>query len=166
VIRAARPDDVARLQEIEVAAGELFRTIGMDRIADDDPPDREAFAALIDAGHAWVVATQDDIAIAYVTLIAFTESTHVQQLSVHPDGARRRLGADLLDHVAVWSSERGVRRLTLTTFRDVPWNAPYYARLGFRVLAPRQLPPHLRAIREREAALGLDAWPRVAMSRK
>ena len=48
---------------------------------------------------------------------------------------------------------------------DVPWNAPYYARLGFRVLAPDQIGDGLRRIRGHEAALGLDRWPRVVMYR-
>ena len=55
--------------------------------------------------------------------------------------------------------------LTLTTFRDVPWNAPYYRRCGFRVLDEQEWTPGLRAIREREAGHGLDRWPRVCMRR-
>jgi hypothetical protein len=55
--------------------------------------------------------------------------------------------------------------LTLTTFADVPWNAPYYARLGFEITPPNKITPGLREIRQYEAAAGLDAWPRVVMSR-
>ena len=59
----------------------------------------------------------------------------------------------------------GLPALTLTTFAYVPWNAPYYARCGFRVLDDAEITPGLRAIREQEAALGLDRWPRVCMRR-
>jgi hypothetical protein len=55
--------------------------------------------------------------------------------------------------------------LTLTTYSEVPWNGPYYERLGFRYLAPEEQRCGLRAIRERERQAGLDAWPRAAMSR-
>ena len=55
--------------------------------------------------------------------------------------------------------------LTLTTFEHVPWNAPYYARLGFRILDDAEVTPGLRAIRQREAEIGLDRWPRVCMRR-
>jgi hypothetical protein len=48
---------------------------------------------------------------------------------------------------------------------DVPWNAPYYTRCGFRALDDRELTPGLRAIRAHEAAIGLDRWPRVCMRR-
>ncbi|NUO59744.1 MAG: GNAT family N-acetyltransferase, partial [Hamadaea sp.] len=54
---------------------------------------------------------------------------------------------------------------TLTTFVEVPWNAPYYARHGYRLLGEDELTSGLRAIRAREAALGLDKWPRTAMRR-
>ncbi len=55
--------------------------------------------------------------------------------------------------------------MTLTTYRDVPWNAPYYARLGFEVVADEDLGPGLRAVRELEVERGLDRWPRVVMTR-
>jgi hypothetical protein len=53
----------------------------------------------------------------------------------------------------------------LTTFASVPWNAPYYSRCGFRILDDAELAPGLRAIRQREAELGLDKWLRVCMCR-
>lgn len=56
--------------------------------------------------------------------------------------------------------------LTLTTFSDVPWNRPYYERLGFRVLDEVELSPGLRRIRREEAQRGLDRWGRVAMRRR
>jgi hypothetical protein len=56
--------------------------------------------------------------------------------------------------------------MTLTTFADVPWNAPYYERCGFRVMAADEITPGLAAIRAAEAAAGLDRWPRVCMIRR
>src|SRR6185437_4966258 len=59
----------------------------------------------------------------------------------------------------------GLPALTLTTFAHVPWNAPYYVRCGFRILDDAEVTPGLRAIRQREAAIGLDRWPRACMRR-
>ncbi|NEE19500.1 GNAT family N-acetyltransferase, partial [Streptomyces sp. SID7499] len=80
--------------------------------------------------------------------------------------ARRGIGRDLIAHLAALAATRGMAALTLTTFTDVPWNAPYYARIGFRVLAERELTEGLRAIRAEEAQHGLDRWPRVCMRRE
>jgi hypothetical protein len=64
-----------------------------------------------------------------------------------------------------WAADQGFPAVTLTTFTEVPWNGPYYQRCGFRFLDDDELTPGLRAIREYEATLGLDAWPRAAMRR-
>jgi hypothetical protein len=55
--------------------------------------------------------------------------------------------------------------MTLTTFRDVPWNGPYYTRLGWSALPAADLPPELAAARRHERDLGLDQWPRQAMAK-
>ncbi|MGY1825546.1 hypothetical protein [Blastococcus sp. SYSU DS0541] len=70
-----------------------------------------------------------------------------------------------IEHAAAQAVATGVPALILTTFEDVPWNAPHYRRCGFRVLDEREWTPGLRAIREREAAHGLDRWARVCMRR-
>jgi len=165
VIRPAHRSDFARLSAIELAAGELFRTVSMDVIADDGPPDLQRLAARVDDGRAWVDVGDDDIARAYLVASSLTNTAHIEQLSVHPAHARKRLGAGLIDHLAHWSTRRGIARLTLTTFREVPWNAPYYARLGFEILEARDQPEWLRELRAGEQRLGLDEWPRVAMAK-
>ena len=62
-----------------------------------------------------------------------------------------------------WAVEHGYHAMTLTTFRDVAWNGPYYAKLGFQPLAEVDLGPELRVIRDHEQADGLDVRPRQAM---
>ncbi len=37
-LRLARTQDIADMRRIEVAAGERFLTLGMDLVANDDPP--------------------------------------------------------------------------------------------------------------------------------
>ncbi|HSP70727.1 MAG TPA: GNAT family N-acetyltransferase, partial [Gaiellaceae bacterium] len=85
--------------------------------------------------------------------------------SVHPDHARQGIGRALIERAASWASAHGLHALTLTTYVGVPWNGPYYERLGFRYLARDEETPGLRAIRDDESAAGLDAWPRACMRR-
>ena len=160
MIREASLTDLPVLRDIERAAGVPFRDVGMAAIADDEPPTIEELTAYQADGRAWVWG---DPPVAYVLAEEVDGYGHVEQVSVHPGHSRRGIGAALVDHVGVWAAGRGLAGLTLTTFADVPWNAPYYARLGFVVVT--DLTPGLRAIREHEAARGLDAWPRVAMRR-
>ncbi|MGB3439283.1 MAG: GNAT family N-acetyltransferase [Actinophytocola sp.] len=160
MIREASPTDLPVLRDIERAAGEPFRDVGMAAIADDEPPTIETLTAYQRAGRAWVLG---DPPVAYVLADEVDGYAHIEQVSVHPGHARRGIGRALIDHVGEWAKGRGLAGLTLTTFADVPWNAPYYARLGFTVVS--DLTPGLAAIRAHEATCGLDAWPRVAMRR-
>ncbi|MFI5863494.1 GNAT family N-acetyltransferase [Streptomyces sp. NPDC051546] len=105
------------------------------------------------------------IPVGYLLADRVDGNLHVEQVSVHPDRARRRIGRSLLEHLAERARAEGAPALTLTTFNDVPWNAPYYARCGFRTLNESGLGPGLRDIRDREAVHGLDRWPRVCMRR-
>ncbi|MFE2754192.1 GNAT family N-acetyltransferase [Actinosynnema sp. NPDC059335] len=156
-IRTARPDDLPLLPPIERASGEPFRDIGMPEIADDDPMPLDALRRL----HVWVAA--DPHPVAWAAVRELDGAAHVEQISVHPDHARRGIGAALLDHVGHWAAARGLTALTLTTFRDVPWNAPYYRRLGFDEVAEPS--PGLAAVVAAEAARGLDPAGRVCLRR-
>jgi GNAT superfamily N-acetyltransferase len=162
-IRAVRYEELPILQDIERAAGECFRDIGMPEIADDEDFPLEVLEAYRRAGRAWVAA--NDRPVAYLLADLVDGNLHVEQVSVHPDSARRGIGRTLLDHVAGRALADGIPALTLTTFADVPWNAPYYERCGFRCLEEAELTPGLRELRDHEAALGLDRWPRVCMRR-
>ncbi|MBT3152193.1 GNAT family N-acetyltransferase [Streptomyces sp. CHD11] len=163
-IRPAAPGELPALQDVERAAGAPFRDIGMPDIADDEPPATRTLERHRRAGRCWVAAEgPDDRPVGYLIAEPVDSALHVEQVSVHPDAARRGLGRALLARAGRHAREEGLAALTLTTFADVPWNAPYYARLGFRTLAETELTPGLRAIRAEEAAHGLDRWPRVCM---
>ncbi len=164
MIRPATAEDLPRLQDIERAAGEPFRALDMAAIADDDPPSLADLEAFRQAGRAWLCDLGEG-PVAYLLAEVVDGYGHIEQVSVHPDHARRGLGRQLIDHAAAWATREGLAGLTLTTYADVPWNAPYYARLGFATLGEDDLTDGLRAVRTHEIARGLDKWPRVTMRR-
>lgn len=137
----------------------------MDAIADDEPIPADVLDGYRGGGRAWVVVDAGDRPVGYLLLDAVDGAGHVEQVTVHPSARGRRLGAALVDAAQGWSAEHASGALTLTTFADVPWNAPYYRRLGFAEVTDEDLGPGLRAVVAREASLGLGAWPRVAMRR-
>jgi GNAT superfamily N-acetyltransferase len=164
-IRAATADELDLLRDLERAAGRWFRDVGMSEVADDEPPSVEVLSGYQRAGRARVAVDEADRPVAYLLTDVVDGAVHVAQVSVHPDHARRGIGRRLLEDAADRAVADGVPALTLTTFANVPWNAPYYARCGFRILPESEWTPGLRAIRSREAASGLDRWPRVCMRR-
>jgi N-acetylglutamate synthase-like GNAT family acetyltransferase len=84
---------------------------------------------------------------------------------VHPGHAHQRIGAALLDHVESWAARHELPALTLITFRGVPWNAPYYERLGFRELTAAEVTPGLAALAAAAARGSGDRSVRVCMRR-
>ncbi|MGW1955784.1 GNAT family N-acetyltransferase [Streptomyces sp. NPDC001920] len=164
-IRPATSDDLPGLQDIERAAGAAFRDLGMAAIADDEPPTLDVLDRYRRAGRAWVACDAGECPVGYLICEPVDGALHIEQVSVHPDAARRGVGRALLTYAADRAREQDLAALTLTTFTEVPWNAPYYTRLGFRVLDRAELTSGLRQIRVHEGELGLDRWPRVCMRR-
>jgi GNAT superfamily N-acetyltransferase len=165
MIRRARSDELEKLRELERAAGSIFRQLGMDAVADDEPPSTATLAVSQAAGRAWVSTDEADEPVAYMLVEVIDASAHIEQVSVHPRAARQGLGRALIETAAAWARQHGLKALTLTTYRDVPWNRPYYQRLGFHVVDDPQITPGLRRLRAQEADAGLDRWPRVVMRR-
>lgn len=165
VIRPAAPLDLLAIPGIESAAGSAFAAIGMVEIADDTVPTVEELTPYQQAGRAWVAVDDRDQSVAYLIAELVDGCLYIEQVSVHPGWAHQGVGRSLIDESADWAARHGLAALTLTTFAEVPWNAPYYLTLGFQVVPEALLTPGLREIRRAEAARGLDAWPRVCMSR-
>jgi GNAT superfamily N-acetyltransferase len=161
-IRPAREVDVPRLVEVEIDAGQAFRAVGMPAVA-DAAPDMSAMRKASAAGRVWVTEVRTQLA-GFITAELVDGNAHVAQVAVAPDYAGRGFGRALIELVEEWGRSAGCPATTLTTFRNVPWNAPYYARLGYAVLADDAMGPELRRIVAYEACLpGIDASLRCAM---
>ncbi|HEU0171089.1 MAG TPA: GNAT family N-acetyltransferase [Acidimicrobiales bacterium] len=124
VVRPASPGDGPELQEIERSAGERFRDVGMPEIADDEPLSLEALAGYARAGRSWVALGQARTPLGYVVADVVDGDAHIEQVSVRPDHQGAGVGRALIDQVRTWALASGMEAVTLTTFRDVPWNAP------------------------------------------
>ncbi|GAA5170573.1 GNAT family N-acetyltransferase [Pseudonocardia eucalypti] len=164
-IRQVREDELDALREIERAAGAPFRELGMHLVADGEPMSVAELDRFRRAGTAWVV-TSEDRPVGYLVAEPVDGELHIAQVSVHPDAARRGLGRELIEHADRHAvAAGGFAGMSLTTYVEVPWNGPYYRRLGFTELPESRWGPGVRAIREAEAAAGLDLWSRAVMTR-
>jgi GNAT superfamily N-acetyltransferase len=164
-IRPPRRDELEALRSIERDAGRAFAEIGMPEIAEDEPLSVEELEAFRAAGRAWVAVDERDRPAAYLVSAIVDGCAHVEQVSVGSAYAGHGLGTALIDHLAAAARAEGRPALTLTTFRDVPWNAPHFRRLGFAVVEPADQGPELAALVAREAVSIPGDAPRVAMRR-
>ena len=115
------------------------------------------------AGRLWV-ALADDVPVGFALVELLPGGLpHLEEMGVHPRHGRRGVGAALVRAVCEWASRCVHDELTLTTFREVPWNLPFYARLGFEEVPRAELRPELSEIVRGEAARGLDPRRRAVM---
>ena len=162
VVRLGSDTDLAVMQEIERSAGELFRNLGMVAVADDEPATVTELGRYVDDGRAWVLDL-GEAQVGYLLVDIVDGTAHIEQVSVRAGYTGNGYGRRLINTAIGWAREHGYPSLTLTTFTDVPWNGPYYRRLGFRPIPDDQITPELRALREHEAQHGLDRWPRECL---
>jgi len=161
-ITAARPQDLSRLSAIELAAARLLQGHTPEAILNETTSLDVLEQAQRD-GRLWVALADDaPVGFAHVEVIE-PDAVHLEEIDVHPQHGRRGLGARLVLRVCKWAAVHGYGAVTLTTFREVPWNMPFYAKLGFEVVAPDELSPGLQAIVADEAQRGLDPARRVVM---
>jgi ribosomal protein S18 acetylase RimI-like enzyme len=155
-VRSAARSELALLVEIDERADALFRTAGMELPAVPYTEDDLAGAKAV------FVAGRPPIGFVHVDEV--DGLAHVTEIAVIPKWMRQGIGSRLLDRACEWAREHEYPAMTLTTFADVSWNAPYYAARGFVEVV--ELTPGLAALRAREAELGLDeVGRRITMRR-
>lgn len=148
-IRAARVEDLPQLAPVEAAADSLFtQHFG----AVDWPGPETGQARAAERGFLLVAVIGGDV-VGFVHVLTPGEAVHLEQLSVRPEAGRQGIGSALVRAAMREAAARGFRQLTLRTFADVAWNAPFYVRFGFVVTEPRT--PFELALVATENRLGL-----------
>ncbi len=168
-IRLARHEELPRLPEIERRAASLYAphaaTLGLSL----DDVSVNSLATLERAnldGRLWVAADAAGAPVAFALVVELGLFAHLDEIDVLPEHGRKGIGGALLETVCEWAFTRGFSAVTLSTFRDVPWNAPFYARHGFATLEPSEQPPELANIVASERKKGFRTHLRVIMQRE
>jgi GNAT superfamily N-acetyltransferase len=163
-ITKARSKDLWLLPSIELAAATLLTGHAPESVLAEITAD-DVLKAAHAHGRLWVALADDmPVGFAQVEILEATVA-HLEEIDVYPGHTGRGLGKRLVTAVCEWAAAAGYREVTLTTFRDVPFNMPFYARMGFEVIPPAELSSVLRAVVEDETRRGLDSARRVAMRR-
>jgi len=161
----ARPQDLGVLPAIEIAAATLLYGHAPSSVLDATTSEQEFKDAQAE-GRLWIALADDvPVGFAQVELLGL-QHAHLKEIDVHPDHGRRGLGKRLVTAVCEWAVRSGHQDITLTTFRDVPFNMPFYARLGFEEVATNELSAELIPIVADETRRGLDLHRRVVMRRR
>ncbi len=160
-IGLAAPHEVSLLPEIERRACELFLAFPSTAEIPLHLTPLEEFEFAQRAHLLWT-ARAAGAPIGFALVEPLGPGLHLEELDVLPEQGRKGVGCALVREVCRYAQAQG-RVLSLCTFRDVPWNAPFYTRLGFQTLCPEEIWPELLARVQEEAARGLRSELRVAM---
>ena len=166
-IRTAEHRDLGHLFDVELAAAELYATVGWAHLIEftrAHPLSHETAAALM-IQRSLFVAEDDGAVVGFAAFTAADGLAHLGEVDVLPSHTRRGIGRALIDRGTTWARDRGFAALTLATFRNVPWNAPFYARLGFREWPESAWGPGHRMMWQAQAEMGLDMAERLYMIR-
>jgi GNAT superfamily N-acetyltransferase len=152
-VRPATDADLALLAEIDERAETVFHVAGYNLPA-VSLPERPVVAVLVIGSPPY----------GFAQLGEADGNAHLDEVAVLPGRMRQGVGTRLVEAACAWARSHGYRAMTLTTYADVPWNAPFYERLGF--VPVQDYGVDVRERRRAESAAGLDAvGPRVAMRR-
>jgi GNAT superfamily N-acetyltransferase len=162
-IREARSDELSKLPEIERSAAALFEGAGQPMEVLTNVTPAEAWAPHQAAGTVWVADDGSGEPVGFLAAEVFKDELHVWELDVRREAQGQGLGRRLMGRAIDWARERGLSRLTLTTFREIAWNAPFYASLGFAEVSGEDLGVRLAEVLSLETSKGLDPAERCAM---
>lgn len=171
-IRLAQQSELLRLNVIEEAASTLFTDTKFALEIDQEPLSLDLLQEQQQAGLIWVATDEQNYPVGFVVAMRMEHGfqsplnspvLHLHELSVDTEHTRQGLGTRLTRQVIQHAKDSGYSRVTLSTFRDIPWNAPFYKRLGFREMKWSEMGTDLLRVRVKEKQVGLPMTERILM---
>lgn len=167
-VRPATHADAPLLPAVERSAGQAFRQIqDLAWIADDSGQSVERHLTLIAQGVAWVAVdaglTPEEVPVGFLNGEILDGNLHIWEMSVDKDHQGKGIGRALMAQAKKWAVEQQLPFVTLTTFRNVPWNDKFYKSIGFVTLDDGEVTAALRKVLDDEVGDGLPAERRCAM---
>jgi len=166
MIRAARPEEIALLPQIENAADERYVRVGLRRVLEMPPASVASLEQGRRHGMLWVATSPLNRVVGFALMKLPAGTAWLDQLSVLGRWQGRGLGAALIDRTAQQARALGYDTLYLSTYLDVPWNAPFYARRGFAPVPRAEWPRAFRVPFMIANSHGHPPWRRTIMQRR
>jgi GNAT superfamily N-acetyltransferase len=138
MIRSARTDELDVLVAIDDDAGTLYASAGLPLSFVPTHPfavaERERWSIALERGSVYLALDDALQPIGFAALDVLDGAAYLDQLSVRVGAMRRGVGGRLLRSAVDWACSHGLPSVTLTTYAHLPFNRPFYERLGFRAL--------------------------------
>lgn len=165
-IRPFRAGDADALAAIDARATALLADHGYPSLSHERASSADEVEAFATANEAWVACEGSGRPVGYAVARDIAGFLHLEEIAVDPGRGRRGIGSALLSAVIAHAERRGLAGVSLSTFRDVPFNAPFYAARGFVEVDPESADPALRERFFLEVPAGIAPASRVLMMRR
>lgn len=162
-IRSAHAEELPFLAHIERSAAKLFLDTPYAFLVDADPLPLDFVQQQFQAGQVWIAVDWYKVVVGYAIAREVDDTLYLQQIDVAPKHGRRGIGSALVNTVSDWAKQHDYCIVSLSTFRDIPWNASFYSKLGFRPVDEASLTTGFQQIRREELKAGLPISERVIM---
>jgi GNAT superfamily N-acetyltransferase len=164
-IRSARFEELTLLSAIELSAARLFLDTPYSFLVHAAPLPLIFLKQRFEVEQVWVAADPQDRVVGYAVTQEVDATLYLREIDVDPAYMRQGIGSALVNTVVAWAKRQGYSVMALSTFRDIPWNAPFYSKLGFCPVDESELTAGFQQIRLQEAEAGLPIEERVIMQR-
>lgn len=162
-IRQALAADAAVLPDIERSAARAFQKLSdLGWMPGSVVGSVEDHLASIARGTLWVAEERGSV-VGFLTADIAGDELHIDEFNVRLDRQGQGIGRQLIAAAVNDARSRKLEAVTLTTFRTVTWNGPFYEGAGFKVLSGRDISARLQAILDLEVEHGLPREKRCAM---
>lgn len=166
-IRQACDRDIKNLPDLERAAAQIFinylKQLDISEKLLDRPVPVVKLQQAQQENLLWVACDRNDTPIGFAYVEKLGNNWHLEELDVHPQYQKKGIGSALVKAICDRAKEMRISAITLTTFRDIPWNAPFYEKMGFAAIAFSECSPELQALVIDEDRRGLRQDKRLIM---
>lgn len=165
MIRRPHPHEIKLLPQIENEADLRYRRVGLGQVVGMPPASLASLEAGRRGDRLWVAVSALNRPVGFALMKFPGGTAWLDQLSVLDRWQGQGHGSALIARVAAAARSLGHRTLHLSTYRDVPWNAPYYARRGFEEMPREDWPYVFRMEAMMGNRQGHPPWRRTIMRR-
>jgi len=161
-VRKALAEDLPCIPQIEKEAAALFSAYGYEAAVLADLTTLNELQNALEKGLLWVAEDQSHV-VGFAFAETILSGLILSEVDVLPSSGRKGIGKALVENVMDHAQLYGCKCLFLTTYKNIPWNMPFYKKLGFKVLPENEYPADINMIVNREHNYGLDKSVRVVM---
>ena len=162
-IKLAGSEHLSAIPAIELAASAMFPEADLPVEVRYLVIENELLQEAQSDARLWVALTDERTPVGFAMAGIIDGGAHLDEMDVMPDFGRQGVGTRLVRTIIDWARLGDYPVLTLITFRHLPWNAPFYERMGFEAMATSELGEELAKLLQEEGDAGIDVHKRVCM---